>query len=523
MKRTLSLLLASALLLLCGCGSKALPRQETGQDGGHIIADIGVSPQPARPEILHFYEEREYFDDWDGDTRLCHVEYPLFTLDNEDAADFPGLNASVEEFNAQSSRIGADIRGELAGGALEFRELDEENFSEFFHETRCFIPRADSRAVSILSAVNKFTGGQYNDYYFRCANFDTLSGRQLSLEDVMTDTAALPELLAQQLLENYPEAEFFGLEESLEAYMEDTAAFTWSLDYGGLSFYFSPYELAPYADGLLTVSLSFSRYPDLFSEYYISTPSAYAQPIIAGRAMNYDLDLDGRNDEISTRAAANEESGLIEKLEIGVNGREITVSTGIKDYDAYVLRAGPGRSYLFINAANLSSHGYISVYKLNRSGAELAGMLYNTSLQAAGFTDFCPGKPVLTDPTEFRMGTRTELLGTMTGIKSYHTGNSGLPESDEEFYALDSDTVLTSKRSFITATLDPRTGGGSGSTANIPAGTKFYFWRSDGRSFVDMYTDAGVYCRLYVSGKGEGQQVNGMPAMESFDGIKFQD
>ena len=57
--------------------------------------------------------------------------------------------------------------------------------------------------------------------------------------------------------------------------------------------------------------------------------------------------------------------------------------------------------------------------------------------------------------------------------------------------------------------------------ATFSPGTRLSFLRSDGAGAVDMFTDDGVYCRLYVSGKPGSQKVNGMPVEDIFSGIVY--
>ena len=82
-------------------------------------------------------------------------------------------------------------------------------------------------------------------------------------------------------------------------------------------------------------------------------------------------------------------------------------------------------------------------------------------------------------------------------------------------------TTLTAKTAFATAGIDPATGRGLNSAVKVEPGTKLYYLRSDGRSFVDMMTEHGVCCRMYVSGKGASQTVNGMPVTDCFDGVIY--
>lgn len=328
-------------------------------------------------------------------------------------------------------------------------------------------------------------------------------------------------MLEDGLRASYPEADFTGLEDALNSYMADPSTFTWTLDYQGISFYFSPGELAPYSDGRFIYSIRFDAQPALFSLYYMVAPAAYAIPLTGGECINFDMDKNGQNDSIRLEYIYGGDGADIEKLSISVNGKEYTANTPMTGCDSYVVYAGGTRCYLFISAQNLTDYGYISVYRLDRTGAALVGMLYESSLYAAAYTTACPGVPLLTDPGYFMLGTRIQYLGTLTGLKTYSLGTDGMPVSTESYYQLYGGSPLTLISPLTTATVDPGTGSGTFSAETFSPGTRLNFWRSDGEGSLDMYTDEGTYCRVYVSGRPGSQSVNGMPVESVFSGIVY--
>ncbi len=128
--------------------------------------------------------------------------------------------------------------------------------------------------------------------------------------------------------------------------------------------------------------------------------------------------------------------------------------------------------------------------------------------------------PLLTDPGSFVLGTRIQYLGTLTGIKTYSTGEDGMPVSADAYYQLYGAQPLTLKSQLVTATIDAA-GSGTFAAETFSPGTRLSFLRSDGAGAVDMVTDEGVYCRLYVSGKPGSQKVNGMPVEDVFTGMVY--
>lgn len=534
MKRYISLLLTLAALLLCACGTPDSAQPAPSPEASAEAAESSGVTESA-VTALEFYNKTETLTDG-GETALCTVSYPALYLGESDAAAYPALARSLTSLNADgaansraafeqlSAAAQAEVsRREASAAALAASGLEPDDeaqpFEAFYRHDDLTLPRADSRAVSILYNMTSFSGGVHGSYFYYSVNLDTASGRRLSLNDVVTDMAQLRSVLEDGLRGENPEADFTALEDALNAYMLDPDSLTWTLDYQGVTFYFSPGELSDYEYGRIIYSVRFDGHDGLFSLYYTETPYTYAIPFTDGRCLNCDLNRDGRSDSISVELVRSDE--LIEKLNIDVNGRVYTASTPMTDCRMYTVYVGGVRSFLFISAQNLTGYGYISVYRLERTGAALVGMLYESSLYAAAYCDGCPGMPLLTAPGRFVLGTRIQYLGTLTGLKSYSLGEDGMPISQDAYYTLYGGAPLTLKSQLVTATIDPETGSGNFAAQTLIPGTKLSFLRSDGAGSVDMFTDDGIYCRLYVSGKPGSQRVNGMDVDAVFSGISY--
>lgn len=531
MKKLASILIVLSLILLTACSGNATPAEQSAKPTSSAVPTAEVkSTYP-----LDFFRSDESIQQQEADgTLLCRVSFPALHLSQEDALAFPGLSRAITQMNAEaassaqaafeqllplaqeaySTALSAGTDGPAAGTGEEAVE-----FTAASRTVTASLPRADSRAVSVLCSMETVSGSTAGDTFYYSANFDSASGNSLTLGDVVFDLPGFRDRLEAGLRAKYPKADFTRLEDGLNGYMADTTSLTWTLDYQGLSVFFAPGTIAAYEDGMLTYTIRFSEKLSLFNLYYTVTPTAYAVPLIGGVCYDYDLDLDERADDISVELKyARDDS--IENLIISVNGKEYTASTPMLYCDMYVVRPGTGASYLFISAQNLTGYGYISVYRLDRSGVSLVGMQYESSLYATAYTSACPGTVVLTDPGCFIMGTRLQYLGTLTGLKVYRTGTDGLPASQDSYYTLYGGKTLTLKRELVTATIDGQ-GSGTFAAQTFPVGTRFDVLRADGEGAVDVYADDGSFCRLYVSGKPGAQNVNGMPVDDVFEGVEY--
>ena len=512
MKKTLSLMLAALLFILCACGNKAAPVL--------VPESSAAVPEPSEEKeepvsALSFYTDIQFYEKKDGDTLLCRVDYPVLKLETSDAESFPLLKKAIDNINNAFIRNGKSSFEQLSPAAESSYAADSKGFETLRRSTSLVLPRADSLAVSMLFP-SVFSDGAGEDVSYSSVNCDTRTGREIELRHVVKDLPQLREIIETLLPQKYPRVEFSDLMGSLNRYMDDPGLFVWTLEYEGITLFFNPYELAGAEAGLLSLSLRYDNYPELLEQSYARTPPAFSVPLVDGCCPNFDLDLNGASDEIRVTADYNEALGYADVLRISVNGNEISTKTGLRSCDCYVIHAGLGRDYLFINGENLSDYGYINVFRLSRTGASFVGGLYDTSLQSAGFSGHCLGKPILSDPERFYLGSKCPLLRTQVGIKQYRIGSEGMPESADKYFLLDPSEALSGKRELSTVSIDPNTGSGSQIAVKIPAGTQYYFWRTDGTSFVDMMTGDGVYCRLFVT-NGNPQRVNGIEISELFD------
>ena len=516
MKRILSLLLAVLTVILCGCGKKSVVVSEE-EAPGQSSALLDTLKEANTP--LSFFTDTQQLELKLDEDMICSVDYPMLKLSREDAEKHPVLKRSLDSVNTSFIQNAQSLFDSLSALAEDAYFSAAEDFTPFRREVLLALPRADSKAVSILCSSSVFSTGEHEEIAYSCLNLDTVSGRELDIRNIVSDMKTFRSVIETSLSLNYPDTEFPDLMNCLNRYMESPADFVWTLDYQGITLYFSPGELADFDDGLITVSLRFDNYPELLNQSYAEVPPGYVSPVVAGRCFNFDLDLNGSSDDIRVSDRFDESLGYSDLLTISVNGNTTSTKTGLKSYDCYVIHAGLNRNYLFINGENLSEYGYINVFRLDRTGATFVGGMYDTSLHAAGFSGYCEGRTILTNPESFIMGSLCKLLYPQVGIKTYSIGVDGMPVSLDSSFLLSSSQILTSKNELATVSVDANTGSGAQSAVKIPGKTQFYFWRTDGSSFIDMKTGVGTCCRLFITVKNKTQYVNGINAQELFDGI----
>ena len=154
--------------------------------------------------------------------------------------------------------------------------VDEADYYHFcnYYDSQLSLVRADEQAVSLQKLVMIYLGGAHNDYGLISYNIDSKTGKAIALKQVASDYKALAEPLIAHLPRQYPDASFFDYQQTINSLFAkaddneqgaESLEHHWSLTPKGIQFHFDPYELACFADGLLTLDIDFAKNPQLFN------------------------------------------------------------------------------------------------------------------------------------------------------------------------------------------------------------------------------------------------------------------
>ena len=127
----------------------------------------------------------------------------------------------------------------------------------------------------------------------------------------------------------------------------------------------------------------------------------------------------------------------------------------------------------------------------------------------------------ITDPESFMMASTFQLLSTLTGKAICYVGEDGFPDSDAEYWTIDSGIYLTLKQRAQFDIVDEE-GNIVASVVNVPSGTRLNPVMTDGETYVDLKADNGRIYRVYVDiSDGWPQKVNGIELDDLFEGVQF--
>ena len=434
MKKLLALTMTAALAatLFVGCSS---PKTEQALPDNTAAVEVGVAPQEettaaetvpqttAAPETTEAVQEGPVLVPAATATLVqASVErhYEIAQAkDNSTMYEITVPKAVAEgDFQALNDSLSRDFEAELKeirGRRQEFVEAFEAGLPEgdavHGSMTEGVVCRADSSVFSVKTVQQWYNGGTFdtniNGYSYRPSD-----GTLLSAADVFKDIDGLKAALVTRLQEEYPDAGFFDLEETIKGYNasilpnDKTAAeprFSFALTSDAAVFWFSKYELAPGASGCQTVILPYRDYAYLLNEEFMVASENYFTP----------LELEKKNlvngHEIMVTENRNQSGVTLDGVKVTLDGKETDVAAFADSIRIYAA-VKDGKTWLYVFRNCEDDEKYITVIDLNgevKAAGEFFGSLAseyrNTEAEAPSTFANIASVKQLTDPSAFSL------------------------------------------------------------------------------------------------------------------------
>ena len=213
-----------------------------------------------------------YSEEQDKSFPYGYMTYETFEISDEMQKLYPELSQALltrSEWNEE------DAFKALAHLGKEYQEMDGD-FSWIYGSNYCekstMVQRADDKVFSVLVYANSFYNGPHPFNYWESYTYDTQTGEQIPLSDIVTDIRALPQLLLDNLQPIDEDYEFSDEEKEdmlgkIEEYVADNEI-CWVLTDEAFDVFFDAYDLQYYAFGPIFVSLTYEDFPDLLVPQY---------------------------------------------------------------------------------------------------------------------------------------------------------------------------------------------------------------------------------------------------------------
>lgn len=524
MKKKLAVLVMTAIILcMTGCGGqekeplivpqKIQEEQQTESKEVDKEETAAIAEPQGTPETLNaVYLDVTFEEHWDNcyeDAFLMNAKYNSINLQT---ADYPALSEAVNQFNTEYISVAQGYVDELKKNALsDYKEMSKEHWiGPYEFKSKMLLKRADDEVLAVEEQIYSYEGGIHGLSFYNTYNFDVQTGEWIALENVITDMDSLPDILETEIIGKYPDLEPW--KEPLADIFRDYIApmqeeyqptFTWTLGYDGVTFYFSNYEIGSYVDGLQQVTICYSEYPQIFDDsYFKNVDDSYVMELDdLWSGTDTDLNGDGVTDFISVTPNYDYEMDYIESYNVTVNGNTFTQESYGYGYESYLVKA-EDRNYIYVERMVENDYRLITVFEITPNSVEYMG-------ETGG------GIGCFTNPLNFEVEKRMDVLSTYTASADCYVGEDGMPIEKSGIYKVKSDISITSIAE-IEAELVDEEGNLTGEGYCFPAGTDFKFMATDGETFADMLTSDGQRCRLYTENEWP-VTVNGKNAEECFE------
>jgi len=368
--------------------------------------------------------------EWDGEILLALSEYNGVTLSGDSIGKYPALSETLEQTKNMVVRSMADEFDNLLTTAKE--ELDLLGADSFVTKESTLdvqVRRADSIAVSYLTD-STLVFGKINDRYLNGTTYDTETGKQLMITDVIKDMSKIPAIVKKELQSHMWNGDFYS-DTAVEDYFRDTPedGIRWTLDYNGVTIYFMNGDIADLGEGRLAATVSFVQYPELFNEKYTAVPESYIVELPLKHPFYTDLDGDGDVEELNVTPFWHENGLFYESFGIYTDTdaqyyyAEFSADTAHRTggYHPYYIKTADGRHYLYIFAegSELASNDMeLRVIDITGGGFREVGDMHI----APGYIPVdCSW--VLTDPENMML----ENFETQQETAAYCVGSDGMP------------------------------------------------------------------------------------------------
>lgn len=517
------------LLAVTGCGNEAeidvQPSQEKievenkAEDGQ---ADIDTAEKLPEVNSIQLYKDYIAYEEWGDVSVVCSSKRDVLKIIGEELETYPRLNNALETIGAEAAEQMSLFMADNTEYAME--EEENEYFNGYKDDSKMYVQRADDVIVSVKENAYQYTGGAHPMYAMSGLNIDPVTGEQLFITDVVTDFSKLVNVLNDKLIEKYGEETFYSVpEELLCEYTPEQ--FSWTMGYQGITFYFSPYELAPYAAGTQVVTLWFNEAEEWIDKKYMAAPvGGYVAELPMNEEVHVDLNVEDSKEDVLTigRNFVEEE---VFQLSVSINDEtycsEETFYYGEMDVSLACIPYGEkDRFYLYVKFTIETTDLYI--YELTKDGIKFQGSLENVRMPGVVLEQWdaynqtqAYMEQILTNPSEFTMISRMYLMGFMDGTKTYSADSEdGIPKSSADYYELPEDfAVLTSKRALEVEILPEK------KIETVKEDTEFVYLRTDNKTYIDFRMDDGRECRVHFEEDSWGKTINGNLPEECFEGI----
>lgn len=520
--------------------------KDTSNDIDEGMSDPEANYSEIEPIAYMFDYDREYIANEDYSEEYGNASVEGICILSE---GYDELKASIAEYN----NVRYDAFWTFINDVNQTVE-DEEDLEYLYmpweQDSSVCVTRADNVIFSFNSSVYEYLGGAHGYTGIMGINFDSQTGRELALNDVIKDDAVVYDLVMDYLSENEYDLGLYDFEDEdgnktwkatvYEDFYTDNMI-NWWLSGNDLEIIFNAYEIAPYASGPISVVLEDEKYDILKDEYKLKA-NYYCKPLVYnGYGNNYVCNVDVNGDDIEEQISIEESYNEDDysTLDIYMNDSKVTLDYVLGYKDAYIMEAPNGKYYLYVQLYSENDYKAIMIYDISNPKRGIKEVGYN---EVGAFYNFVPE-----NPENLLVCDRIHIMGTHQGYMRCYVDNDGQIVPYDEFVYLMTqqgnrvfvqqpedrsyDTVYKANKNFHAIEIESLENVDYGNEVEIKKGEELTLYLTNGYSpyddmdncYVILKKNDGSLIKIVYDGRTEDYEftIDGIPETELFDGIFY--
>lgn len=155
------------------------------------------------------------------------------------------------------------------------------------------VTRIDNNVVSLHGSYSAYTAAAHPTHITQCANYDLITGDYLTLDEILQENAQIQQIYPLLIAQLNTIAQNTSLYPDYADIVSDILGYddfdNWYFTADGLCFCFSPYEIAPYASGIVEAIIPYGQLQGILLDSYFPMEWAYEGTVVAEPFENVDM------------------------------------------------------------------------------------------------------------------------------------------------------------------------------------------------------------------------------------------
>ncbi len=507
-KRILAFVLASVLTVsVTGCGNKkkkeaknreqelvetTASKDEEENDSGKNLSEEDSQKKQEVQHLTLGTQEIVYNSNKRANASTT-FDVPVFIYDS-DAKTYPELQKAfsdyTERIKTDEERVYQNLVTAIesdydsTGGNLPYERL--------YDERRMTLTRTDENLVSFRIDSDYYEGGAHSLKNQTGVTFDTETGKELTISDVVKDKESFLRLLQNKVKEEYPD-EYGQIEHPDEFFRElaeqSEQEIDWYMDSESLVVIWNSFALNAGDVEIQRIHFFLDECKDYLDSKYLQIPEDYIIPLDLN---NYKADIngDGKREEVRiSGGGTNSEEIYYNTIECG--DKKLELKKGAFDTVAYLAHTG-GKYYMMVfEGMGAENSTHISIVDLEEMSCDEEKAVYavqrNTYTESRNLEDrFLSVNTYLAfmNPADICLDTRMDMLSTYQGYREYYIDNHGNLTAKSEDYIPNIKITLLAKQDI--SCHEVTEDGVIGEETILPKNTVVQILRTDGSTWADI-------------------------------------